>query len=135
MESNGNPPWSQKNFMPKTPCNMNRGNTTIDMFYTVETPRTAGRTRATGEGTSGGANTVDNDGNSLNPNTGGLFLDTTRGGLPLAVPKMKTNNRPMNIGTWNVRTMKDPGKLHLLMKELEFLGMNITGLSEVRWGG
>lgn len=39
----------------------------------------------------------------------------------------------MLIGTWNVRTMLKLGKLELLIKEMEILGINIVGLSEVRW--
>ena len=38
------------------------------------------------------------------------------------------------IGTWNVRTMLVEGKLQLLLQELEEYQINITGLSETRWG-
>ena len=39
------------------------------------------------------------------------------------------------MGTWNVRTLLKPGKLHLLLKELEANDVDIVGLSEIRWQG
>ena len=41
----------------------------------------------------------------------------------------------IKIGTWNVRTLRKAGKLHLLLKELEANDVDIAGLSEVRWQG
>ncbi|GFR90427.1 craniofacial development protein 2-like [Elysia marginata] len=41
----------------------------------------------------------------------------------------------MKVGTWNVQTMMDLGKLQLLVQELDSLGMNVTGLCGVRWNG
>ncbi|GFS02834.1 craniofacial development protein 2-like [Elysia marginata] len=38
----------------------------------------------------------------------------------------------MRVGIWNVQTMKEMGKLTLLVNELD---RNITGLCEVRWEG
>ena len=37
------------------------------------------------------------------------------------------------IGTWDVRTPLDTGKLCLLAKELERLKCNICGIAETRW--
>ena len=45
----------------------------------------------------------------------------------------RPNKKAFKIGTWNVRTMKEVGKLHLLIDELERMKLKITGLSEVRW--
>ena len=39
----------------------------------------------------------------------------------------------VNVGTWNVRTMREMGKLTLLLEELKEQDMDITGLCEVRW--
>ena len=41
----------------------------------------------------------------------------------------------MHIGTWNVRTMRGLGKLDLLIKELDNINMDLTGLCETRWDG
>ena len=41
----------------------------------------------------------------------------------------------MHTGTWNVRTMRGLGKLHLLIEELDNIGMDLTGLCETRWNG
>ena len=49
-----------------------------------------------------------------------------------------TNNRLKNVvtvGTWNVRTLLQTGKLQLLQKELERMRYDIVGISEVRWPG
>ncbi|CAF1561697.1 unnamed protein product [Adineta ricciae] len=39
------------------------------------------------------------------------------------------------IGTWNVRTMFQKGKLENVKKEMKRLQLNVLGLSEVRWTG
>lgn len=39
----------------------------------------------------------------------------------------------MNIGTWNVRSLFQPGKLQITENELLRLKMDIVGLSETRW--
>ena len=49
--------------------------------------------------------------------------------------KRKQKQNTIRIGTWNVQTMLEMGKLNLLVKELERSQMNITGLVEVRWRG
>ena len=36
---------------------------------------------------------------------------------------------------WNVRTMRGLGKLDLLIKELDNINMDLTGLCETRWDG
>src|SRR5438132_7956068 len=41
----------------------------------------------------------------------------------------------IKIGTWNVRKLTDPGKLNNIKQEMKRLGINILGLSEVRWKG
>ena len=49
--------------------------------------------------------------------------------------KKKGRKRMLNIGTWNVQTMLELGKLHLLCQEIDRLKMDITGLCETRWSG
>ena len=39
------------------------------------------------------------------------------------------------IGTWNIRSMLQLGKVQLLSEEMMRLGVDICGLSEVRWDG
>jgi len=43
--------------------------------------------------------------------------------------------KPLRMGTWNVRTMLQKGKLENLKQEMERMNLNILGLSEVRWKG
>ena len=39
----------------------------------------------------------------------------------------------LNIGTWNVRTMRRPGKLANVISEMRRADLDILGLAEVRW--
>ena len=41
----------------------------------------------------------------------------------------------LRVGTWNIRSMLQLGKTHVLGREMERLRMDICGLAEVRWGG
>lgn len=43
---------------------------------------------------------------------------------------MKTKTK---FGTWNVRTMTEPGKLEMVCAEMDKLKLDILGLSECRW--
>jgi nitrogen regulatory protein PII len=49
----------------------------------------------------------------------------------------KTGKDPhqYRIGTWNVRTLNQGGKLENLKKEMEKNEMSIMGVSEVKWKG
>ncbi len=47
---------------------------------------------------------------------------------------IRTKNT-LKIGTWNVRTMFQKGKLENIKKEMERLKLNVLVLSEVRWKG
>ena len=49
--------------------------------------------------------------------------------------KKKGRKYMLSIGTWNVQTMLELGKLHLLCQEIDRLKMDITGLCETRWSG
>ena len=50
--------------------------------------------------------------------------------------KDKINLRhSIRTGTWNVRSMTDPSKLHILQREMERYNIPICGLAEVRWTG
>jgi len=41
----------------------------------------------------------------------------------------------LRLGTWNIRSMQKLGKVTLLGDEMMRLGVDICGLSEVRWNG
>ena len=49
---------------------------------------------------------------------------------PLLTAKNKTN-----IGTWNVRTLYETGKLAQLIKEMQKYNIETLGISEMRWTG
>lgn len=42
---------------------------------------------------------------------------------------------PLTIGTWNVRSLLKAGKAHNVIQEMKRTGIQILGLSEVRWPG
>ena len=69
-----------------------------------------------------------NDGKLPNPQGG---VSPERSSSKNAAHRLKG----IKIGTWNVRTMYDTGKLHLLAKEMTRLNCNICGLAETRWSG
>ena len=39
------------------------------------------------------------------------------------------------MGTWNVRTLRQAGRLENLTSEMDKCELNVVGLSEVRWPG
>ena len=41
----------------------------------------------------------------------------------------------IRIGTWNVRTMQSEGKVENIVREMEREGLEVLGMSEVRWTG
>ncbi|XP_016299301.1 uncharacterized protein LOC107656114 [Sinocyclocheilus anshuiensis] len=49
--------------------------------------------------------------------------------------KLKAAIDFLKIGTWNVRTLRSPGKLELLRKEMTPYECDILGLAEMRWTG
>lgn len=51
---------------------------------------------------------------------------------PATVNK-ETRKKGTIIGTWNVRTMHQQGKLENIIREMDRMNINILGLSEVRW--
>ena len=54
----------------------------------------------------------------------------------LSIQCIKMKNKHLNIGTWNIRTLNEPGKLHLfLLKGLEHLKIDTAGLAETKWKG
>ena len=55
------------------------------------------------------------------------------GKSPLECVVMKTLGKLLNIGTWNVRTLYQPGKLDNLIQELNHMKIDIVGISETRW--
>jgi len=43
--------------------------------------------------------------------------------------------RITKIGTWNVRTLRENGRLRQTVACMKSYGLNILGMSEVRWSG
>ncbi|GFS08809.1 craniofacial development protein 2-like [Elysia marginata] len=69
---------------------------------------------------------------------GELALKDTSGLKPKRGPgadvaTLKTRNRPLVIGTWNVRTLYQAGKLDNLIQEADALRVDIMGITETRW--
>ena len=46
---------------------------------------------------------------------------------------LKTRNRPLKIGTWNVRTLYQAGKLDNAIYEMNKMKLDILGIAETRW--
>ena len=46
---------------------------------------------------------------------------------------LKPNQDALKIGTWNVRTLYQSGKIDNCMMEMERLQIDVLGLAEVRW--
>lgn len=46
---------------------------------------------------------------------------------------LKTRSRCLQIGTWNVRTLFQPGKFDNAIQEMESMNLDILGLAEIRW--
>ena len=44
-------------------------------------------------------------------------------------------HKKLRLGTWNIRSMLQLGKVQLLGDKMMRLGVDICGLSEVRWNG
>ena len=42
---------------------------------------------------------------------------------------------PFAVGTWNVRSLSQSGKIELLVRELDTIRWNVVGISEMRWTG
>jgi hypothetical protein len=66
---------------------------------------------------------------------GGVFLGETPRGIKDYSQKQKTQNEhnSFKIGTWNVRTLNQGGKLENLNKEMQKTAVYVLGVSEVRW--
>src|SRR6266576_3359236 len=67
--------------------------------------------------------------NSSSP--GPSLAQNSAGGNNCAIQK----KQKIRIGTWNVRTLLQVGKLENLKREMDVNRMGIVGLSEVRWEG
>ena len=44
-------------------------------------------------------------------------------------------HRFLDIGTWNVRTAADKGKIEQIVREADRLNLDVLALAEVRWPG
>ncbi|XP_013140606.1 PREDICTED: uncharacterized protein LOC106104958 [Papilio polytes] len=51
------------------------------------------------------------------------------------IPRRKTEGKTLRLGTWNVRSLKSPEKVHNVCKEMIRLRIDILGISDVRWRG
>ncbi|XP_023233867.1 craniofacial development protein 2-like [Centruroides sculpturatus] len=60
---------------------------------------------------------------------------TPLGRMISEVPKLKTRNVLLNIGTWNVRTLYELGKLDNLIQEIKSMRLDVMGICETRWTG
>ena len=49
--------------------------------------------------------------------------------------KLLSARTTCRIGTWNVQTLYQPGKLAQLLREFETYQLDILGISEMRWTG
>ena len=49
--------------------------------------------------------------------------------------KRNVSGKMLRVGTWNVRTMSQIGKLENVKMEMDRLKMNVLGISEMRWPG
>lgn len=46
---------------------------------------------------------------------------------------MRNKVKKLKIGTWNVKSIYEAGKIHNVLQEMQRLNVNIMGLSETRW--
>ena len=46
---------------------------------------------------------------------------------------LKTRDRCLQIGTWNVRTVYQPGKFENLIQEMQNINLDILRISETHW--
>ena len=61
-----------------------------------------------------------------------LRVGSASGGV---IRKIDTKNFLFRLGTWNVRTLNQAGKLENLKMEMDKCNVSVVGLSEVRWPG
>ena len=66
------------------------------------------------------------------PGTKGHVRQVVSDRQPTTVARWK-NNRVITLATWNVRTLHQAGKLENVKQEMRRIGINIMGMSEVRW--
>ena len=50
-------------------------------------------------------------------------------------PKLLSPKQRTRIGTWNVRTMYQTGKVHQVAREMQRLKIAVLGIGETRWLG
>jgi len=65
-----------------------------------------------------------------------LIGEVIPGRRPHKLPQVDTKQNPCSmLGTWNVRTLLQTGKLENLKIEMKRLKIDILGISEMRWNG
>lgn len=47
--------------------------------------------------------------------------------------RTRQRNKVMNIGTWNILTLLQPGKMNELAEQIEKLNVEVVALQEIRW--
>ena len=50
-------------------------------------------------------------------------------------PSLKTGRGGLRLGSWNVRTLNQLGKLEKLLKEAKSLDIDVLGMAEIRYTG
>ena len=102
-----------------------------------EAPRLDDSKLATGEGRSTVTSTcIQNGAGGLKPQ-GGSPADVDveeRTAENRTAENRRSLREKMRIGTWNVRTMNQ-GKLDIMKREMERTGVELMGISEMRWTG
>ena len=56
-------------------------------------------------------------------------------GAETASRRTNSNETNFNIGTWNVRTLRQAGRLENWTSETDKCEVNVVGLSELQWPG
>lgn len=49
--------------------------------------------------------------------------------------RLKNTDYALKIGTWNAKSLYAAGKTHNIIAEMKRMGVNVLGVSEVRWPG
>ena len=88
----------------------------------------------TGEGTADEEETSRNDDTGSNP-LGNSLSDKSGRNFNGKRPRGKNRRKTLNFGTLNVRTLITDGKFELLINEIKFHNINVTGIAETRWSG
>ena len=118
----------QENHMGKSNVHVN------EMIPASETPRLKGISRVTGEGSTPEPSKTSHDDVGKPNLLRSLPTEGDRVKSFESAPAWKTRKSNLKVGTWNVRGMGQ-GKLDVVKAEMERTGINILGVSELKWKG